>query len=120
MSGNEQTGRFHVPKRAPGPSTWIALAAVGITVLLSARVWFIDDGQLQAQVQQNTRDIADNGTAISSTPALFVPRGELDAKMDNLQLQVKNLKEDVGELKAQTTRQTNQIIQSIQQAARQP
>jgi len=87
-----------------GMRVWIG---VFLALILGLSGWVYSAGSLSKQVAQNTKK-NDEQTQ------LYVPRTEIDAKLENIQLQVEAVKEDVGELKEQSVRQTAEIIRRIE------
>jgi hypothetical protein len=71
-------------------------------------------GTMSNRIDVLAQDVEDNGEAISSTPATFVPRNELEAKLENIQLQVGGVQANVEDLKEQSERQTAEIIRRIE------
>ena len=78
-------------------------------------VWL--GGGMSNRIDVNAQEIEKNGDAISTTPSTFVPRAELDAKLDNIQLQVGHVQANVEALKEQSERQTAEIIRRIEAAS---
>lgn len=71
-------------------------------------------GAMSNRMDVLAQDVEDNGEAISTTPNTFVPRNELDAKLENIQLQVGSVQANVEDLKEQSERQTAQILRRLE------
>ncbi len=82
-------------------------AGVALAFILALSGWAYSAGSLSTKVAQNTEKNTEQ-------TLLYVPRTEIDAKLGNIQLQVESVKEDVGELKEQSVRQTAEIIRRIE------
>ncbi len=87
-----------------GMRVWVS---VGLAFILALSGWAYSAGSLSMRVAQNTEKNSEQAL-------LYVPRTEIDAKLENIQLQVESVKEDVGELKAQSAQQTEEIIRRIE------
>ncbi len=99
---------------------WVSVAALLLAFIVPVASGLIWSGNVDGQFKEvkslidvNAQDIEDNGNAISTTPITFVPRGELDAKLNNIQLQVGHVQANVEALKEQSERQTAEIIRKI-------
>ena len=108
------------PKPAPTATKtlWIPLAAAFLVPTIYV-VWL--GGGMSNRLDALAQDVEDNGVALSTTPSTFIPRPELDAKLENIRLEVKHtndkvqsLDERVKELSKQGERQTAAIIRSIE------
>ena len=92
-------------------TTWIPLIAAFLVPTIYV-VWI--GGGMSNRLDAIAQDVQDNGAAISTTPSTFVPRAELDAKLDNIQLQIGHVQANVEALKEQSERQTAEIIRRIE------
>ena len=114
-------------KPTPAKTIWLPIATFAVAIIVPTIYVAIWGGKVEEKftnvvglINANAQDIEKNGAAISTTPSTFVPRAELDAKLDNIQLQVKHtnenvesLEERVKDLAAQGERQTAEIIRRI-------
>jgi len=87
-----------------GMRVWLG---VGLALILALSGWVYSAGSLSSQVAQNTK-INDE------QKLLYVPRTEIDAKLENLQLQVGAVEGKVDAAAAQSARQTALIIRRIE------
>ena len=60
------------------------------------------------------QDVEDNGVAISTTPLTFVPRAELDAKLETINVKISSVQARLEENSEQSERQTAEIIRRIE------
>ena len=115
-------------KPSPAKTLWLPIATLIVALVVPTIYLAIWGGTVNERfigvmglVSANAQDIEKNGEAISTTPSTFVPRAELDAKLDNIQLQVQHtnanvesLNGRVRDLAAQSTRDTAAILRSIE------
>ncbi len=87
-----------------GLRVWIGVA---FALILAASGWVYSAGSLSAKVAQNTK-INDEQTL------RYVPRNEIDVKLENIELQVGSVQKSVDAYAAQSERQTQEIIRRIE------
>jgi len=66
------------------------------------------------------QDVEDNGVAISTTPSTFVPRPELNAMFETINVKISNVQVRLEENSQQSERQTAQILRSLDRLSRAP
>ncbi len=94
-----------------GRTQWLVIMLALLVPTAGVFVW---GGTMSARIDAIAQDTRENGVALSTTPTIFVPRMELNAKLENIQLQVGAVKANVEELKEQSERQTAEIIRRIE------
>jgi len=72
------------------------------------------------RIDANAREIEDNGTALSTIPQIFVPRTEIDAKLQTIQVQIgamqntqREIRDTQKEIRIQSARETSEILQEL-------
>ena len=105
------------PCAPTGKFPWFICVTTLAVPFIMVLIWAVSLGNRLDAVAQ---DVADNGAAISTTPSTFVPRAEIDAKLQSIQLQVGYVQANVEALKEQSERQTAEIIRRIERADRVP
>lgn len=112
--GNEQPTDYPpAPRRQKDCAKfpWIPVGGALLIPLFTVVIWAVTLGNRLDAVAQ---DVEDNGKAIATTPSTFVPRNELDAKLENIDTKVNAVQADVTELKRQGEQQTAEIIRRIE------
>ena len=70
------------------------------------------------EIERNVQDIEGNGSAIASIPQIFVPRSEIDAKLETIHVQIQGVRDTQEAIKEQGDRQTAEIIRRIERMDR--
>ncbi len=96
------------------PKAKFPWAIVGTAMAVPMGSMLIWGGMLTANYTALAQDVAANGAAISTTPTTFVPRGEINAKLETLDLKVSTVQATVDANAEQSERQTAQIIRRIE------
>ena len=87
-----------------GVRVWLGVA---LTFVLAASGWVYSAGSLSTKVAQNTK-------TNDAQEARYVPRTEIDAKLENIELQVGAVQQSVDAYAAQSERQAQEIIRRIE------
>lgn len=93
------------------------LLPAAVALIVPTASFLVMWGTITNKIDANAEDIEKNGAAIASTPSTFVPRRELDAKLENIQIQIGQVQANVEELREQSERQTAEIIRKIERVA---
>jgi hypothetical protein len=107
-SQGESTSRYRISNGKP---VWLLLLlALAVPTIYAFVGIVLMKGQLNAQ----EKDIRENSAAIDLTPRTYVPRTEIDAKLETIQVQIGSVQANVDGLKDQGERQTAEIIRRIE------
>lgn len=97
-------------KPSPKPAWWIPIVVALIVPTLYA---VFLGGVLSTRIDANAQDIQDNGRDIADQPRQYVPRSEIDAKLQTIQVQIGSVQASVEAAKEQSERQTAEIIRKL-------
>lgn len=97
-SQGEQTGR---PKIIQGKALWLSIVfALAVPTVIAVGSLFVSDYRIDA----NAQDIQKNGTAISTIPQIFIPRMEIDAKLETIDVKIDAVQRSLDRIESRIER----------------